>query len=123
MVFLLYFSPVRRKSSFPLCLCCQCFLVICWPSSMLQSPLCIFPIPKDRQSHPRRSDSESPSSTSPDDTTLAFRYNTTTVDGHGLQVDSSQMLLSYLLILLLSCSTCMVLPIPAVSQHQPGEIG
>uniref|UniRef100_A0A670JCK6 Diacylglycerol kinase n=1 Tax=Podarcis muralis TaxID=64176 RepID=A0A670JCK6_PODMU len=51
---------------------------------LLPSHIC--PVVLDRQSHPRRSDSESPSSTSPDDTTLAFRYNTTTVDGHGLQI-------------------------------------
>uniref|UniRef100_A0A8D2JGC0 Diacylglycerol kinase n=1 Tax=Varanus komodoensis TaxID=61221 RepID=A0A8D2JGC0_VARKO len=40
----------------------------------------------DWQSHPRRSDSESPSSTTPDDTNLTFRFNTTTGDGHGLQI-------------------------------------
>ncbi|XP_053164411.1 diacylglycerol kinase gamma isoform X3 [Hemicordylus capensis] len=51
---------------------------------LLPSHIC--PVVLDRQSHPRRSDSESPSSTTPDDTSLTFRYNTTTVDGHGLQI-------------------------------------
>ncbi|KAJ6669180.1 hypothetical protein lerEdw1_007989 [Lerista edwardsae] len=51
---------------------------------LLPSHIC--PVVLDRQSHPRRSDSESPSSTTPDDTNLIFRYNTTTVDGHGLQI-------------------------------------
>ncbi|XP_020643004.2 diacylglycerol kinase gamma isoform X1 [Pogona vitticeps] len=49
-------------------------------------PTHICPVVLDRQSHPRRSDSESPSSTTPDDTNLTFRYNTTTIDGHGLQI-------------------------------------
>uniref|UniRef100_A0A670ZX54 Diacylglycerol kinase n=1 Tax=Pseudonaja textilis TaxID=8673 RepID=A0A670ZX54_PSETE len=40
----------------------------------------------DRQSHSRRSESESPSSTTPEDTNMIFRYNTTTVDEHGLQI-------------------------------------
>ncbi|XP_061492530.1 diacylglycerol kinase gamma isoform X1 [Rhineura floridana] len=51
---------------------------------LLPSHIC--PVVLDRQSHPRRSDSESPSSTTPDDTNLSFRYTTTTVDGHGLQI-------------------------------------
>uniref|UniRef100_A0A8D0KNV8 Diacylglycerol kinase n=1 Tax=Salvator merianae TaxID=96440 RepID=A0A8D0KNV8_SALMN len=51
---------------------------------LLPSQIC--PVVLDRQSHPRRSDSESPSSTTPEDTNLTFRYNTTTVDGQGLQI-------------------------------------
>nr|XP_060624029.1 diacylglycerol kinase gamma [Anolis sagrei ordinatus] len=51
---------------------------------LLPSNIC--PVVLDRQSHPRRSDSESPSSTTPDDANMTFRYNTTTVDGHGLQI-------------------------------------
>nr|XP_056705276.1 diacylglycerol kinase gamma isoform X2 [Euleptes europaea] len=51
---------------------------------LLPSHVC--PVVVDRQSHPRRSDSESPSCTTPDDTNLTFRYNTMTVDGHGLQI-------------------------------------
>ncbi|KAF7253437.1 Diacylglycerol kinase beta [Varanus komodoensis] len=51
---------------------------------LLPSHIC--PVVLDRQSHPRRSDSESPSSTTPDDTNLTFRFNTTTGDGHGLQI-------------------------------------
>ncbi|XP_048361663.1 diacylglycerol kinase beta-like isoform X2 [Sphaerodactylus townsendi] len=50
---------------------------------LLPSHIC--PVVLDRQSHPRRSDSESPC-TSPDDTNLTFKYNTMTVDGHGLQI-------------------------------------
>ncbi|KAM6441751.1 diacylglycerol kinase gamma isoform 1-T1 [Liasis olivaceus] len=51
---------------------------------LLPSQIC--PVVLDRQSHSRRSDSESPSSTTPEDTNMTFRYNTTTVDGHGLQI-------------------------------------
>lgn len=43
--------------------------------------------PKDRQSHCRRSESDSPASTSPEDN-QAFKFNSTTVDGQGLQVGS-----------------------------------
>lgn len=43
--------------------------------------------PKDRQSHCRRSESDSPASTSPEDT-QGFKFNSTTVDGQGLQVGS-----------------------------------
>uniref|UniRef100_A0A8C5JSD8 Diacylglycerol kinase n=1 Tax=Junco hyemalis TaxID=40217 RepID=A0A8C5JSD8_JUNHY len=41
--------------------------------------------PKDRQSHCRRSESDSPASTSPEDS-QAFKFNSTTVDGQGLQI-------------------------------------
>ncbi|KFO55963.1 Diacylglycerol kinase beta, partial [Corvus brachyrhynchos] len=41
--------------------------------------------PKDRQSHCRRSESDSPASTSPEDT-QGFKFNSTTVDGQGLQI-------------------------------------
>ncbi|KAL7990770.1 hypothetical protein Chor_014200, partial [Crotalus horridus] len=51
---------------------------------LLPSQIC--PVVLDRQSHSRRSESESPSSTTPEDTNMIFRYNTTTVDGHGLQI-------------------------------------
>lgn len=43
--------------------------------------------PKDRQSHCRRSESDSPASTSPEDS-QGFKFNSTTVDGQGLQVGS-----------------------------------
>ena len=43
--------------------------------------------PKDRQSHCRRSESDSPASTSPEDN-QGFKFNSTTVDGQGLQVGS-----------------------------------
>uniref|UniRef100_A0A8C3FIB6 Diacylglycerol kinase n=1 Tax=Chrysemys picta bellii TaxID=8478 RepID=A0A8C3FIB6_CHRPI len=39
----------------------------------------------DRQSHHRKSDSDSPASTCPDDTAQT-KFNTTTLDGHGLQI-------------------------------------
>uniref|UniRef100_A0A6I8MX99 Diacylglycerol kinase n=1 Tax=Ornithorhynchus anatinus TaxID=9258 RepID=A0A6I8MX99_ORNAN len=52
---------------------------------LLPSSIC--PVVLDRQSHPRKSDSDSPASTSPDDTCCqTFKFNTTTVDGHGLQI-------------------------------------
>ncbi|KFW86214.1 Diacylglycerol kinase beta, partial [Manacus vitellinus] len=40
---------------------------------------------KDRQSHCRRSESDSPASTTPEDT-QGFKFNSTTVDGQGLQI-------------------------------------
>ncbi|KFP78008.1 Diacylglycerol kinase beta, partial [Acanthisitta chloris] len=43
--------------------------------------------PKDRQSHCRRSESDSPASTSPEET-QAFKFNSTTVDGQGLQISA-----------------------------------
>ncbi|XP_038606430.1 diacylglycerol kinase gamma [Tachyglossus aculeatus] len=52
---------------------------------LLPSSIC--PVVLDRQSHTRKSDSDSPASTSPDDPCCqAFKFNTTTVDGHGLQI-------------------------------------
>ncbi|KFO81199.1 Diacylglycerol kinase beta, partial [Cuculus canorus] len=41
--------------------------------------------PKDRQSHCRRSQGDSPASTSPEDN-QGFKFNSTTVDGQGLQI-------------------------------------
>uniref|UniRef100_A0A8C8BK25 Diacylglycerol kinase n=1 Tax=Otus sunia TaxID=257818 RepID=A0A8C8BK25_9STRI len=41
--------------------------------------------PKDRQSHCQRSESDSPASTSPEDN-QGFKFNSTTVDGQGLQI-------------------------------------
>ncbi|KFW66492.1 Diacylglycerol kinase beta, partial [Pygoscelis adeliae] len=41
--------------------------------------------PKDRQSHCWRSESDSPASTSPEDS-QGFKFNSTTVDGQGLQI-------------------------------------
>ncbi|XP_037765546.1 diacylglycerol kinase gamma isoform X1 [Chelonia mydas] len=51
---------------------------------LLPSDIC--PVVLDRQSHPRKSDSDSPASTCPDDTAQTFKFNTTTLDGHGLQI-------------------------------------
>uniref|UniRef100_A0A8B9MET6 Diacylglycerol kinase beta n=1 Tax=Accipiter nisus TaxID=211598 RepID=A0A8B9MET6_9AVES len=50
-------------------------------------PSYICPVVLDRQSHCRRSESDSPASTSPEDN-QAFKFNSTTVDGQGLQVGS-----------------------------------
>ncbi|XP_042709389.2 diacylglycerol kinase gamma isoform X3 [Chrysemys picta bellii] len=50
---------------------------------LLPSDIC--PVVLDRQSHPRKSDSDSPASTCPDDTAQT-KFNTTTLDGHGLQI-------------------------------------
>ncbi|XP_050821362.1 diacylglycerol kinase gamma isoform X3 [Gopherus flavomarginatus] len=51
---------------------------------LLPSDIC--PVVLDRQSHPRKSDSDSPASTCPDDTAQTFKFNTTTLDEHGLQI-------------------------------------
>ncbi|XP_050833937.1 diacylglycerol kinase beta isoform X2 [Serinus canaria] len=48
-------------------------------------PSYICPVVLDRQSHCRRSESDSPASTSPEDS-QAFKFNSTTVDGQGLQI-------------------------------------
>ncbi|NXJ06331.1 DGKB kinase, partial [Odontophorus gujanensis] len=48
-------------------------------------PSYICPVVLERQSHCRRSDSESPAGTSPEDG-QSFKFNSTTVDGQGLQV-------------------------------------
>ncbi|NXS58098.1 DGKB kinase, partial [Brachypteracias leptosomus] len=48
-------------------------------------PSYICPVVLDRQSHCRRSESDSPASTSPEDN-QAFKFNSTTVDGQGLQI-------------------------------------
>ncbi|XP_021251698.1 diacylglycerol kinase gamma isoform X4 [Numida meleagris] len=48
-------------------------------------PSYICPVVLERQSHCRRSDSESPASTSPEDG-QNFKFNSTTVDGQGLQI-------------------------------------
>nr|XP_042709389.1 diacylglycerol kinase gamma isoform X3 [Chrysemys picta bellii] len=50
---------------------------------LLPSDIC--PVVLDRQSHHRKSDSDSPASTCPDDTAQT-KFNTTTLDGHGLQI-------------------------------------
>lgn len=52
------------------------------PRSPPTRPRCV---PQERQSHCRRSDSESPAGTSPEDG-QSFKFNSTTVDGQGLQV-------------------------------------
>lgn len=54
------------------------------PHSPPTRPRCV---PQERQSHCRRSDSESPAGTSPEDG-QSFKFNSTTVDGQGLQVGS-----------------------------------
>ncbi|KFV66594.1 Diacylglycerol kinase beta, partial [Dryobates pubescens] len=51
---------------------------------VLSTQPCLCP-PKDRQSHCRRSESDSPASTSPEDN-QGFKFNSTTVDGQGLQI-------------------------------------
>ncbi|XP_030431470.1 diacylglycerol kinase gamma isoform X3 [Gopherus evgoodei] len=51
---------------------------------LLPSDIC--PVVLDRQSHPRKSDSDSPASTCPDDTAQTFKFNTTALDEHGLQI-------------------------------------
>ncbi|XP_041118275.1 diacylglycerol kinase beta-like isoform X2 [Polyodon spathula] len=48
-------------------------------------PSCICPVVLDRQSNLKRSEGESPSSTSPDDSSQSFKFHTT-VDGQGLQI-------------------------------------
>ncbi|NXR79776.1 DGKB kinase, partial [Pycnonotus jocosus] len=48
-------------------------------------PSYICPVVLDRQSHCRRSESDSPASTSPEDS-QGFKFNSTTVDGQGLQI-------------------------------------
>ncbi|XP_033858583.3 diacylglycerol kinase beta-like isoform X1 [Acipenser ruthenus] len=48
-------------------------------------PSCICPVVLDRQSNLKRSESESPFSTSPDDSNQSFKFHTT-VDGQGLQI-------------------------------------
>ncbi|NXN36476.1 DGKB kinase, partial [Rhinoptilus africanus] len=48
-------------------------------------PSYICPVVLDRQSHCRRSESDSPASTSPEDN-QGFKFNSTTVDGQGLQI-------------------------------------
>ncbi|NXY50881.1 DGKB kinase, partial [Ceuthmochares aereus] len=48
-------------------------------------PSYICPVVLDRQSHCRRSQSDSPASTSPEDN-QGFKFNSTTVDGQGLQI-------------------------------------
>ncbi|XP_031452321.1 diacylglycerol kinase beta-like [Phasianus colchicus] len=48
-------------------------------------PSYICPVVLERQSHCRRSDSESPAGTSPEDG-QSFKFNSTTVDGQGLQI-------------------------------------
>ncbi|MGH0162858.1 UNVERIFIED_CONTAM: hypothetical protein FKN15_064641, partial [Acipenser sinensis] len=48
-------------------------------------PSCICPVVLDRQSNLKRSESESPSSNSPDDSNQSFKFHTT-VDGQGLQI-------------------------------------
>ncbi|NXM80200.1 DGKB kinase, partial [Oenanthe oenanthe] len=50
---------------------------------LLPSSIC--PVVLDRQSHCRRSESDSPASTSPEDS-QGFKFNSTTVDGQGLQI-------------------------------------
>uniref|UniRef100_A0A8D2P4F8 Diacylglycerol kinase n=1 Tax=Zosterops lateralis melanops TaxID=1220523 RepID=A0A8D2P4F8_ZOSLA len=50
-------------------------------------PVVLVSVPLDRQSHCRRSESDSPASTSPEDS-QGFKFNSTTVDGQGLQVGS-----------------------------------
>uniref|UniRef100_A0A674IKI8 Diacylglycerol kinase n=1 Tax=Terrapene triunguis TaxID=2587831 RepID=A0A674IKI8_9SAUR len=54
------------------------------PSDICPVVLVCLSLP-DRQSHPRKSDSDSPASTCPDDTAQT-KFNTTTLDGHGLQI-------------------------------------
>ncbi|XP_043916535.1 diacylglycerol kinase beta-like isoform X2 [Protopterus annectens] len=54
---------------------------------LLPSHIC--PVVLDRQPNQKRTDSDSPSSTSPDDSCLSFKFNTTTVDGQGLQITPS----------------------------------
>ncbi|XP_074859857.1 diacylglycerol kinase gamma isoform X4 [Carettochelys insculpta] len=49
-------------------------------------PTDICPVVLDRQSHPRRPDGDSPAGTCPDDTAQAFKLNSATLDGHGLQI-------------------------------------
>ncbi|NXR05635.1 DGKB kinase, partial [Semnornis frantzii] len=48
-------------------------------------PSYICPVVLDRQSHCRRSESDSPATTSPEDS-QGFKFNSTTVDGQGLQI-------------------------------------
>ncbi|XP_009891390.1 PREDICTED: diacylglycerol kinase beta-like [Charadrius vociferus] len=48
-------------------------------------PSYICPVVLDRQSHCRRSESDSPASTSPEDS-QGFKFNSTTVEGQGLQI-------------------------------------
>ncbi|RMC02294.1 hypothetical protein DUI87_21462 [Hirundo rustica rustica] len=50
-------------------------------------PSYICPVVLDRQSHCRRSESDSPASTSPEDS-QGFKFNSTTVDGQGLQISA-----------------------------------
>ncbi|XP_067891868.1 diacylglycerol kinase beta-like isoform X2 [Heterodontus francisci] len=51
-------------------------------------PSYICPVVLDRQPNQKKAESESPTTTSSDDNNQAFKYNTTTVDGQGLQITS-----------------------------------
>ncbi|XP_059678370.1 diacylglycerol kinase beta-like isoform X3 [Gavia stellata] len=55
------------------------------PVVLVSVPLLGLRSPKDRQSHCRRSESDSPDSNSPEDN-QGFKFNSTTVDGQGLQI-------------------------------------
>uniref|UniRef100_UPI00398F3A43 diacylglycerol kinase beta n=1 Tax=Pristiophorus japonicus TaxID=55135 RepID=UPI00398F3A43 len=51
-------------------------------------PSYICPVVLDRQPNQKKAESDSPTTTSSDDNNPAFKYNTTTVDGQGLQITS-----------------------------------
>ncbi|XP_041056632.1 diacylglycerol kinase beta isoform X1 [Carcharodon carcharias] len=51
-------------------------------------PSYICPVVLDRQPNQRKAESDSPTTTSSDDNNQAFKYNSTTVDGQGLQITS-----------------------------------
>ncbi|XP_078407895.1 diacylglycerol kinase beta-like isoform X2 [Cetorhinus maximus] len=51
-------------------------------------PSYICPVVLDRQPNQKKAESDSPTTTSSDDNNQAFKYNSTTVDGQGLQITS-----------------------------------
>uniref|UniRef100_A0A8C3TY61 Diacylglycerol kinase n=1 Tax=Catharus ustulatus TaxID=91951 RepID=A0A8C3TY61_CATUS len=71
-------GPLRDHILLPSCIC---------PVVLVSVPLVLVSVPLSWQSHCRRSESDSPASTSPEDS-QGFKFNSTTVDGQGLQISA-----------------------------------